>query len=183
MQVFIVDMWKEHTPYPFNNLPDTYSFLVKHSVLWQMTYYMLQPRVCHIPYFTAVHAFVSRRLNEAFNTYQPDLVLSVHPLMQHIPVRILAARARAQGLASPTPFATVVTDFTTCHNTWFYRKVTKCFVPTEYTHMLARRMGLKEDQIVVHGLPIRPIFSKKLPPKHHLRNKLVSTWRVWQGFC
>jgi 1,2-diacylglycerol 3-beta-galactosyltransferase len=64
--------------------------------------------------------------------YDPDLVVSVHPLMQHIPTRVLAARAKRQGRAAPVPMATVVTDFTTCHNTWFYNKVSKCFVPTEF---------------------------------------------------
>lgn len=64
--------------------------------------------------------------------YDPDLVVSVHPLMQHIPARVLAARAKRLNRAAPVPLATVVTDFTTCHNTWFYKKVNKCFVPTEF---------------------------------------------------
>jgi hypothetical protein len=51
--------------------------------------------------------------------YDPDLVVSVHPLMQHINCHVLRERAKRQGRARPTPFATVVTDFTTCHNAWF----------------------------------------------------------------
>ena len=35
-------------------------------------------------------------------------------------------------------------------------------------------LGLRDDQLVLHGLPIRPIFSKKLPSKSALRKKLVS---------
>ena len=64
--------------------------------------------------------------------YDPELVVSVHPLMQHIPARVLKARAKRLGRAAPVPLATVVTDFTTCHNTWFYKGVNKCFVPTEF---------------------------------------------------
>jgi hypothetical protein len=52
-------------------------------------------------------------------SYDPDLVVSVHPLMQHINCHVLRERAKRLGRARPTPFATVVTDFTTCHNTWF----------------------------------------------------------------
>lgn len=52
-------------------------------------------------------------------SYDPDLVVSVHPLMQHINCQVLRERAKRLGRARPTPFATVVTDFTTCHNTWF----------------------------------------------------------------
>jgi len=50
--------------------------------------------------------------------------------------------------------------------------VTKCFVATDYSKRLAKRMGLRESQIVVHGLPIRPIFSKPLPAKPALRRAL-----------
>ncbi len=34
----------------------------------------------------AYGALVSRTFAKAFDTYAPDLVVSVHPLMQHIPV-------------------------------------------------------------------------------------------------
>jgi hypothetical protein len=34
------------------------------------------------------------------------------------------------------------------------------------------------DQLVMYGLPIRPIFSKKLPSKSNLRKKLVSYWHL-----
>ncbi|KAI8476237.1 MAG: MGDG synthase-domain-containing protein [Monoraphidium minutum] len=170
-KVVIVDMWKEHTPAPFNNLCDSYSFLVRHGVLWRLTYNVMNPRLIHRPYFAAIQAVVSRQLSAAFDAYDPDLVVSVHPLMQHIPVRVLAARAKAKG-GAPPPFATVVTDFTTCHNTWFYPKVTRCFVPTDYCKALALAMGVPESKVITHGLPIRPVFCKRLPSKAALRNKL-----------
>lgn len=47
--------------------------------------------------------------------------------------------------------AQVITDFTTCHNTWFHVNATRCFVPTEYCAMLARDNGLEDDQIIMHG--------------------------------
>jgi hypothetical protein len=59
-------------------------------------------------------------------SYDPDLVVSVHPLMQHINCDVLRERAKRQGRARPTPFATVVTDFTTCHNAWFCKV---CILP------------------------------------------------------
>ncbi|RHN39728.1 putative monogalactosyldiacylglycerol synthase [Medicago truncatula] len=44
-QVFITDLWSEHTPWPFNQIPKSYSFLVKHGPLWRMTYYGTAPRL------------------------------------------------------------------------------------------------------------------------------------------
>ena len=72
-----------------------------------------------------------------FESYDPDLVISVHPLMLHIPLRVLHRLIRL-GKMDPINFATVVTDFTTCSNLWFSKRVTKCFVPTEFCANRAR---------------------------------------------
>lgn len=45
----------------------------------------------------------------------------------------------------------VVTDFTTCHNTWFHAGATRCFVPTPFCANLAKSNGLSDPQIVMHG--------------------------------
>ncbi len=57
---------------------------------------------------------------------------------------LVACRERG---VDPAPFATVVTDLTTCHNTWFYRGVDRCFVPTETCRARAFKMGLHPDQV------------------------------------
>ena len=51
-----------------------------------------------------------------------------------------------RGKRKPVPFATVVTDLTTCHNTWFHPLVDRCFVPTLYCKRSAMKNGLKEEQ-------------------------------------
>jgi hypothetical protein len=51
--------------------------------------------------------------------------------------------------------------------------VDKCFVPTEFCRQLGLGMGLAASQLVLYGLPIRPIFSKRLPGRNTLRKKLV----------
>jgi len=47
--------------------------------------------------------------------YEPDIIISVHPLMQHIPLWVL----KWQSLHPKVPFVTVITDLNTCHPTWF----------------------------------------------------------------
>ena len=51
--------------------------------------------------------------------YRPDIIISVHPLMQHIPLWVL----KWQSLQRKVPFFTVVTDLNTCHPTWFVTPV------------------------------------------------------------
>ena len=76
------------------------------------------------------------------------------------------------GIQKNIKFATVVTDLTTCHNTWFHKDVDRCFVATEEAKQRALAMGVPDSKITVHGLPIRPAFSEKLPKKSRLRQNL-----------
>lgn len=170
-KVEIVDFWTHHTGWPTNQVPKTYSFLVKNAWMWRIAFNVTQPRVVHVPMQTLNTVLSSRKLNEAFDEYDPDLVISVHPVMQQTPINILKARTKKAG-AKPVPFATVVTDLTRCHNTWFHPKVDRCFVPTEEMRQQAKSLGLKDQQLVVHGLPIRPVFSQTLPSRTKLRKML-----------
>jgi hypothetical protein len=55
-------------------------------------------------------------------------------------------------------------------------------VPRLYRN-LGVGMGLRPEQLVLYGLPIRPIFSKKLPSKSSLRKRLVSDGRRGGVLC
>ncbi|XP_057511041.1 monogalactosyldiacylglycerol synthase, chloroplastic-like isoform X1 [Actinidia eriantha] len=167
-QVFVTDLWTDHTPWPFNQLPRSYSFLVKHGPLWKMTYYASAPRVVHQSNFAATSTFIAREVAKGLMKYQPDIIISVHPLMQHVPLRIL----RAKGLLKKIVFTTVVTDLSTCHPTWFHKLVTRCYCPTEEVSKRALKAGLQPSQIKVFGLPVRPSFVKRVRPKDELRREL-----------
>ncbi|XP_039684572.1 probable monogalactosyldiacylglycerol synthase, chloroplastic isoform X2 [Medicago truncatula] len=160
-QVFITDLWSEHTPWPFNQIPKSYSFLVKHGPLWRMTYYGTAPRLVHQSNFAATSTFIAREVAKGLMKYQPDIIISVHPLMQHVPLRIL----RSRGLLDKIVFTTVITDLSTCHPTWFHKLVTRCYCPTTDVAKRAMKAGLQQTQIKIYGLPVRPSFIKPVRPK------------------
>ena len=62
--------------------------------MWRIGYYGQQPRFIHVPTQTVSSLFVSKQVAAAFDRYQPDLVVSVHPLMQLVPLRVLRQQAR-----------------------------------------------------------------------------------------
>ncbi|XP_059460533.1 probable monogalactosyldiacylglycerol synthase, chloroplastic [Corylus avellana] len=167
-QVFVTDLWTDHTPWPFNQLPRSYNFLVKHGTLWKMTYYASAPRVVHQSNFAATSTFIAREVAKGLMKYQPDIIISVHPLMQHVPLRIL----RSKGLLKKIVFTTVVTDLSTCHPTWFHKLVTRCYCPSAEVAKRALKAGLQTSQIKVYGLPVRPSFVKTVRPKFELRREL-----------
>ncbi|KAI4376211.1 hypothetical protein MLD38_013998 [Melastoma candidum] len=167
-QVFVTDLWTDHTPWPFNQLPRSYNFLVKHGPLWKMTYYASAPRVIHQSNFAATSTFIAQEVAKGLMKYQPDVIISVHPLMQHVPLRVL----RAKGLLNKIVFTTVVTDLCTCHPTWFHKLVTRCYCPSPEVAKRALKAALQPSQIKVYGLPVRPSFVKPVRPKDQLRREL-----------
>lgn len=56
-----VDIWSHYTPYPFNQIPRSYSFMVAHPALWKFNYYLQQPRWVHVPTQRMWAPFVSRQ--------------------------------------------------------------------------------------------------------------------------
>ena len=171
-EIDIVDLWTHHTPWPYNEFPKSYSFMVKYPFVWRTNFTLTQPRFVHVPLATAMNAAAGPSIAAAFEKYKPNLIISVHPLMQHVPVQVMRRRIEA-GLQDPnTTFATVVTDLTTCHNTWFYNDVDRCYVATEESKRQALNLGMDKDKLRVYGLPIRPAFSHGMPSKKSLKKKL-----------
>jgi 1,2-diacylglycerol 3-beta-galactosyltransferase len=166
-QVDIIDLLTDHLPPPFNRLPDWYPFLSTQAVwlwrlLWQTGRYPRQVRSLADLIANWVYPPVYR----AFRQYAPDLIVSVHPLMQEV-----SLRARSQ-LERLVPVATVVTDLVSTHPLWFHPGVDRCFVASEAAHAAGMRSGLSAAQLRLYGLPVRPAFAAERPPPLELRHKL-----------
>jgi 1,2-diacylglycerol 3-beta-galactosyltransferase len=107
-----------------------------------------------------------------------DMVVSVHPLCQDIPLKILSELDSDGKTRHPsarrTPFSTVVTDLGSAHPAWFNSGVDMCFVPSDALVEAARQRSLVPSQIVQYGLPIRQGFwkSNNTKQKDSLRREL-----------
>jgi 1,2-diacylglycerol 3-beta-galactosyltransferase len=165
-QLELADFLIQHTPPPLSQVPKTYRFLVD-DVPWL---YKFMYQVGERPHVldlvmkataTLLQPFVSSMLEQ----YTPDLVISVHPLMQEIPRMVLERTGRR------VPFVTVVTDLVTMAPVWFDPGVALCFVPSDEAHDLALRAGLRPEQLRQFGLPIRPAFARPPESKAKLRRQ------------
>lgn len=157
---------------PFNKSDMYYDFMVKHPFLWRGAFAWSSTRWGERVGFAWYKVGLVGNLKKYFVESQPDLVVSVHPLLQVPSLAALKAMRDESDDPRRIPFATVVTDYTTCHATWFDKGVDKCFVPTVETKEFGERRGLTSSQLVMHGLPIRPAFSKLSASKARLRQKL-----------
>ncbi|CAN6459560.1 unnamed protein product [Victoria cruziana] len=167
-RVFVKDVWKEHTGWPLNDMERSYKFMVKHVQLWKVAFHSSSPRWVHCLYLAAFAAIYARKVEDGLMKYKPDIIISVHPLMQHIPLWVL----KWQGLHKNVVFVTIITDLNTCHPTWFHPGVTRCYCPSEEVSKRALLDGLDPSQLRVYGLPIRPSFCRAVFSKDDLRVEL-----------
>ena len=167
IKVEMLDLWLDYTPPPLNQVPRGYRFLIDDAPwLYKLLYRVGEQPLATEPLLRTASRLLSRPIGQVLRRSAPDLIISVHPLMQAVPLRILRRISR------DTPFVTVVTDFIGVHPVWFDRHVTLCCVPSNAAYGLALRAGLRPEQLRVLGLPIRPAFAKPALPKPELRQRL-----------
>ncbi|KAK4420151.1 Monogalactosyldiacylglycerol synthase 2, chloroplastic [Sesamum alatum] len=85
-RVFVKDVWKEYTGWPLNDMERQYKFMVRHVQLWKVAFHSTSPRWIHSVYLAAIAAFYAKEVEAGLMEYKPDIIISVHPLMQHIPL-------------------------------------------------------------------------------------------------
>ncbi|GJN14257.1 hypothetical protein PR202_gb01055 [Eleusine coracana subsp. coracana] len=167
-QVFVRDLGKEYGGWPLNDMERSYKFMIRHMRLWKMAFHGTSPRWVHGMYLAALAYFYANEVVAGIMRYKPDIIISVHPLMQHIPLWVL----RWQSMHPKVPFVTVITDLNTCHPTWFHHGVTRCYCPSAEVAKRALLRGLEPSQVRVFGLPIRPSFCRAELDKNELRTEL-----------
>ena len=93
---------------------------------------------------------------ELFEKWCPHVVVSVHPLTQHIFARVL----KEIGLADKIPLVTVVTD--PCYGFWkgwACDDVTLYLVASEEARQQLIDYGVAPERIKVSGMPVHPKFE------------------------
>lgn len=170
IDVDIVDIWTEFARWPYNQFVPSYQFLAANPKFWKAFWeYGKFPVTRKLTEVTS-NMICHGRFRSCIEKSNPDLVISVHPLCQNIP---LLALKNMGGGSRNIPFVTVVTDLGGAHPTWFDPRVDKCFVPSEILRKNALARGLAPEQIKLYGLPTRPGFWRPVSTdKHALQTAL-----------
>ena len=108
---------------------------------------------------------VTRRLREL----DPDVVLSVHPLLNHVAARAIRRSGGGRGLM------TVVTDLIDLHRGWACPAADLVVVPTEEARRAVFRYSVPEGQVRLLGLPVDLRFR---PPAPGERQALRRRWNL-----
>ena len=147
----------EGTP-PYNNLVKTYKHLSAHPSQWKIVYGVSNSRAFEMIADVHLKLMCERAVRKRIMSYDPDVVISVHPLMCNVPVLSCAKISHKTG--KHLPMFTVVTDLGSAHCLWFANGVEKMFVGSQQIYDLAKARGkVPDEKLVIAGLPIRQDFA------------------------
>ncbi|HEV2859808.1 MAG TPA: glycosyltransferase [Pyrinomonadaceae bacterium] len=133
-----------------------YNWVLRHRQHWMKYLYW-----CVNRFRPETREFFHRRsigfVRELFEKWCPHVVVSVHPLTQHIFARVL----KELGLAGTIPLVTVVTD--PCYGfwrAWACDDVTLYLVASEEARQQLIDYGVDPARIKVSGMPVHPKFEQ-----------------------
>lgn len=170
--IVMEDVLLRHTIWPLTQSDRFYLWAVNRAPrVWKWLYSALAYRRVYTSVNRSLRPIVGPHLRSLYDRVRPDLVVSVHPALNHLPRRILrqweVSRQRAF-----VPFATVITDLTAVHPSWVDPKVDLITVATEEARRRAIGLGASPEKVRVLGLPVREIFRHVPADRCDLRRRL-----------
>jgi 1,2-diacylglycerol 3-beta-galactosyltransferase len=127
----IVDIFTQYGPFwPYNDYVGLYKIMAEYSWMWGAFYefgetdvgFEMNQCLMELLCFDAFTECLERTFPSTGR--RADMVVSVHPLCQDLPLKILAyldSERKSRNLdMRTTPFCTVVTDLAGAHPTWFH---------------------------------------------------------------
>mmetsp|Transcript_4680 Transcript_4680/g.6487 ORF Transcript_4680/g.6487 Transcript_4680/m.6487 type:complete len:535 (-) Transcript_4680:273-1877(-) len=154
----LIDVWTLDGVLPYRALVNSYKHLSSHPRQWWFFYHMSNTYINVLASNWHARKMCEKKIRKRIASYDPDVVVSVHPTMNNVPIKSTTQISKALG--KHIPFFTVVTDLGSGHCMWFQPNVEKLYVASERIRKLAKRRGATpEDKIVMTGLPIRHDFA------------------------
>lgn len=174
LDVDIVDIWTDHSTWPWNTVVPWYQWLGRNPLAWKFMYEgsNFPPSQWFTRRVVALQCF--QRFKHFLQEQDPDMIISVHPCCQHLPLRVVNhLRGGEQNRRASVPYVTVVTDLGACSSLWLHEKVDALYVPSDAIEGRATRAGVPKEKLRKYGLPIRPGFkATDAKRKDGLRKKL-----------
>ncbi len=154
-------------PAVVRRLASLYSPMIRRSrAAWGAVYHTSNTR----PAFAAIRAVfgggVRKSVAELLKIHDPDVVLSVHPLLNHVSHQAIKKSGR------PRALMTVITDLVDFHRGWTFSQADLVIAPTELARKVALRRRVPGDRIKLLGLPVDLRFRPPAPgEKRALRRR------------
>lgn len=145
---------------PAFGIESFYKHLSAHPQQWKLLYHTTNTTPVRLLTDVGLKLATERTVTAKIKQINPDVVISVHPMMTAIPSLCCAKISAETG--RHLPFFTVVTDLGSGHDAWFAgkRELERIFLASDaITELAVRRGRIPREKIVRSGLPIRHEFA------------------------
>jgi 1,2-diacylglycerol 3-beta-galactosyltransferase len=163
-----IDDIATHCTFPLSKLGPAYSAALRYAPpIYGALYHATNGRRRYRTLVRFCEPLYRERLRDVFQQYQPDAIVSVHPLLNHA-----ALRARADAGMTDVPIVTVVTDLGRVHEGWLLPEADLTVVPAREVYARAIERGVPAERLKLIGHPIHPRFEDVSATKAEVRKKL-----------
>jgi len=157
-----------HCAFPLTQLGLGYSMALRYAPpVYGALYYATNGRRRYRALVRFCEPLYRERLRDLFIGYQPDIIVSVHPLLNHA-----ALRARDDARMHHVPIVTVITDLGKVHESWLVADADAVVVPAREVYQRALSRGVPSHHLHLLGHPISPKFDDVTGSKADLRAAL-----------
>ncbi len=157
-----------HCAFPLTQLGLGYSMALRYAPpIYGALYYATNGRRRYRALVRFCEPLYRERLRDLFIEYQPDVIVSVHPLLNHA-----ALRARDDARMQHVPVVTVITDLGKVHESWLVPEADAVVVPAREVYQRALSRGVPKARLRLLGHPIDPKFDDVTGSKADLRAQL-----------
>jgi len=157
-----------HCAFPLTQLGLGYSMALRYAPpLYGALYYATNGRRRYRALVRFCEPLYRERLRDLFISYRPDVIVSVHPLLNHA-----AMRARDDAHMQHVPVITVITDLGKVHESWLVPNVDAVVVPAREVYQRALSRAVPTRRLHLLGHPIHPKFDDVTGSKASLRAQL-----------
>ena len=157
-----------HCTFPLSKLGPAYSAALRYAPpIYGALYHVTNGRRRYRTIVRFCEPLYRERLRSVFTEYRPDVIVSVHPLLNHA-----ALRARADAGMDHVPIVTVITDLGRVHEGWLLPEADLTVVPAREVYQRALQRGVPADRLRLLGHPIHPRFEDVTGTKTEIRKKL-----------
>ena len=163
-----IDDIATHCTFPLSKLGPAYSAALRYAPpIYGALYHATNGRRRYKTIVRFCEPLYRERLREVFSQYQPDVIVSVHPLLNHA-----ALRARADAGMQQVPIVTVITDLGRVHEGWLLPEADLTVVPAREVYQRAIERGVPPERLRLLGHPIHPRFEDVSGSKAEIRKSL-----------
>src|SRR5579864_5052582 len=157
-----------HCSFPLTQLGLGYSMALRYAPpVYGALYYATNGRRRYRALVRFCEPLYRERLRDLFIGYQPDVIVSIHPLLNHA-----ALRARDDAEMQHVPIVTVITDLGKVHESWLTPEADAVVVPAREVYERALSRGVPPQRLRMLGQPIHPNFDDVTGSKRELRANL-----------